>query len=83
MQFLTQKFLKVTMNFQEKVGIRITELRKESNLSQQKLAYEANIERTHLTHIEKGRKNISLTTLEKIISALNVTPSEFFNSTIF
>jgi len=69
--------------FQEKVGARITELRKEKNLSQQKLAFDASIERSHLTHIEKGKKNISLSTLEKIIKALETPIHVFFNTTDF
>ena len=67
------------MKLQEIVGERIAHLRKEKKISQQKFSYEANIERTYLTHIEKGRKNISLSTLEKIINALEISPKEFFN----
>jgi transcriptional regulator with XRE-family HTH domain len=67
------------MTIQERIGKRITELRKAKKLSQQKFAYEADIERSFLTHIEKGRKNISVGTLEKILVALNVSFKEFFN----
>jgi transcriptional regulator with XRE-family HTH domain len=67
------------MKLQEIVGERIAHLRKEKKISQQKFSYEANIERTYLTHIEKGRKNISLSTLEKIINALEISPKEFFS----
>jgi transcriptional regulator with XRE-family HTH domain len=58
-------------------------LRKEKELSQQKFAYEADIERSFLTHIEKGRKNISVGTLERIFSALEVSFKEFFNTDLF
>jgi transcriptional regulator with XRE-family HTH domain len=71
------------MTLQEKVGQRICELRKEKNLSQQKLAFDANIERSHLTHIEKGEKNISLSTLDKIIKALDIDVLHFFNALDF
>ena len=71
------------MTTQEKIGKRITELRKGKNLSQQKFAYEADIERSFLTHIEKGRKNISVGTLERIFVALEVSFKEFFNSDLF
>lgn len=71
------------MTFQEKVGARIYALRKEKNLSQQKLAIDASIERSHLTHIEKGNKNISLSTLERIIKALEVSTPYFFNTEDF
>jgi transcriptional regulator with XRE-family HTH domain len=71
------------MDLKEKIGKRITELRKEKNLSQQKFAYEADIERTFLTHIEKGRKNISVNTLQRILEGLEIPIREFFDSEIF
>jgi len=71
------------MTIQEKIGKRITELRKEKELSQQKFAYEADIERSFLTHIEKGRKNISVGTMERIFTALGVSFKEFFNTDLF
>lgn len=71
------------MEVQIKIGERISQLRKGKKLSQQKFAYEADIERTFLTHIEKGRKNISIGTLHKITSALDVSLKDFFNTTEF
>lgn len=67
----------------ELIGKRITQLRKKKNLSQQKFAYEADIERSYLTHVEKGRKNISVNTLNKITSALGVSLKEFFDTKDF
>jgi len=71
------------MDLKIKVGNRITALRKEKKLSQQKFSYAADMERTYLTHIEKGRKNISLNTLEKITEALGVTIQDFFKDDSF
>ena len=71
------------MDLKIKVGNRITALRKEKKLSQQKFSYAADMERTYLTHIEKGRKNISLNTLEKITEALGVTLQDFFKDDSF
>ena len=71
------------MDLKTKVGKRISQLRKAKDLSQEKFSYEADMERTYLTHIENGRKNISLSTLDKIINALGTTPREFFNSKEF
>ncbi len=71
------------MELKEKVGKRITELRKVKKLSQQKFSYVADMERTYLTHIEKGRKNISLTTLQKLLTALEISPKDFFNEKDF
>lgn len=67
----------------EKIGERITQLRKLKDLSQQKFAIEADMERTYLNHIEKGRKNISIATLEKILNALDVSLKDFFDDSLF
>lgn len=71
------------MDLKLKVGERITFLRKKKELSQQQFSYEADMERTYLSHIEKGRKNISLSTLEKILAALEISPKDFFDSKEF
>lgn len=71
------------MTIQERIGKRITLLRKEKKLSQQKFAYEADIERSFLTHIEKGRKNISVGTLQRILVALEISVKDFFDSKEF
>lgn len=71
------------MDLKKLIGNRITVLRKEKGLSQQKLAIDAGLERSHLTNIENGNKNISLSTLEKIFNALDTNPSEFFNTEEF
>ena len=71
------------MDFNELVGKRITLLRNQKKLSQQKFANEADIERSYLTHVEKGRKNISLKTLKKITVALEVSLKDFFDTKEF
>lgn len=71
------------MDLNELVGKRITHLRTEKKLSQQKFAYEADIERSYLTHVEKGRKNISMNTLKKITEALEISLKDFFDATEF
>lgn len=71
------------MDINELIGKRITHLRNRKDLSQQKFANEADIERSYLTHVEKGRKNISVNTLKKITTALGVSLKEFFDSKEF
>ena len=66
-----------------KVGNRIREIRKELQLSQEALAYKAEVDRTYVTDVENGRRNISIEILEKLINALEVSISEFFNSKTF
>ena len=71
------------MELQVKIGERVTELRKIKKLSQQKFSYEADIERSFLTHIEKGRKNISVGTLQKLTAALDISIKDFFDTKDF
>ena len=64
---------------QEKVGQRIRELRGQLGISQEELAARANLDRTYITSVERGKRNISIETLEKIVVQLNCTMHEFFN----
>ena len=65
------------------IGERIAQLRKAKKLSQQKFSYEAEIERSYLTHVEKGKKNISIDTLVKITNALSISLKDFFDTKDF
>jgi len=71
------------MNIKLKVGQRIRELRKELELSQEALAYKAEVDRTYVTDVENGRRNVSVEILERLIKALEVSIAEFFNSKEF
>lgn len=71
------------MNIKQKVGLRIKELRKQLELSQEGLAYKSEVDRTYVTDVENGRRNVSLEILERLIKGLNVSFSEFFNSKEF
>lgn len=62
----------------EKIGARVRELRKAQNLSQEKFALKAEIDRTYLAGIEQGKRNPSMKNMEKIINALGTTFHQFF-----
>ncbi|PJB00165.1 MAG: transcriptional regulator, partial [Ignavibacteriales bacterium CG_4_9_14_3_um_filter_30_11] len=38
----------------------------------------ADLDRTYIPSIEKGERNVSITVVEKLANALNVSISEFF-----
>lgn len=59
-----------------RVGARIRYLRRQRELSQEKLALEAGINPAFLGHLERGLKSPTVDTLAKIASALNITLSE-------
>ena len=56
-----------------KFGLRVREMRLQKNVSQEDLAHSAEIDRTYLQSIEKGKRNVSISTIEKISKALNVS----------
>jgi transcriptional regulator with XRE-family HTH domain len=71
------------MDLKQKVGLRIRQLRKEQELSQEALGYKAEVDRTYVTDVENGRRNVSVEILERLIKALGVSIAEFFNSKDF
>ena len=66
------------MDIKQKFGNNLKRLRLEKGLSQEKLALNADIDRTYIPSIEKGERNVSIVTAEKLAIALNVPISELF-----
>ena len=62
-----------------KMGNRIRDLRNKMGLSQEKLALKAGVDRTYLAGIESGKRNATITSIEKIVIALEITLSDFFD----
>jgi transcriptional regulator with XRE-family HTH domain len=50
--------------------------REEAGLSQEELADEAGVHRTYVGQLERGEKNVSIDSMEKLASALNRTLPE-------
>ena len=65
--------------FLEKIGHRIKELRLKSELSQEKLSFACELDRTYIGSVERGERNISLINLNKIAVALNISLPELLN----
>jgi transcriptional regulator with XRE-family HTH domain len=57
-------------------GTRLRELRLKKDLSQEILAYEADIPISQIGRIERGEVNATLSTLKKIANALGISLSE-------
>lgn len=53
--------------------------RQNLNLSQEQLAEYANLDRTYISGFERGIRNISLQSLEKVLTGLNLNCNDFFN----
>lgn len=67
------------MDIKQAVGKRIRELRNKLGVSQEEFADMVGLDRTYITSVECGKRNISIVNVEKIANALNVSLSEFFN----
>ena len=61
------------------VGKRVKELRNNLGISQEELADLAGLDRTYITSVECGKRNISIVNIEKLSIALHVSLKEFFN----
>ena len=66
------------MNLQRKFGIVLKELRLEKGLSQESLANQSDIDRTYISDIENGERNISLKIIERLAETLQISLSELF-----
>lgn len=60
------------------VGKRVKELRNKLGISQEELADLAGLDRTYVTSVECGKRNISIVNIEKLAKALKVSLAEFF-----
>ncbi|MBP3492196.1 MAG: helix-turn-helix transcriptional regulator [Clostridia bacterium] len=61
------------------VGKRVRELRNSIGISQEELADLADLDRTYITSVECGKRNISIVNIEKLANALQVSLKEFFS----
>lgn len=72
------------MDTKAKIGLRIKELRTEKNLTQEAVAWKAEVDRTFMNHVENGKRNVSVETLTKIIcTGLDTSFKDFFNTDLF
>lgn len=69
-------------DFLRLVGERLRMVRKLKGLTQDQLAEKTgkdSMSKSHISDIERGQRNISLLTLEVLMNALEIDPSELFN----
>lgn len=71
------------MNIKEKFGQKVKQLREEKGFSIEQLANISNVDRNYISDIEKGKRNISIQIIEKIITALDTDLANFFNDKEF
>lgn len=61
------------------VGKRVKELRNKLGVSQEELADMVGLDRTYITSVECGKRNISIVNIEKLAIAFQVSLHECFN----
>ncbi|WP_235709003.1 helix-turn-helix domain-containing protein [Bacillus mycoides] len=61
------------------IGSQIWILRKNKNLSQEELAFKARLHPTYIGQVECGEKNLTVSGLNTITTALDITLEEFFS----
>lgn len=59
-------------------GVVVKTHRQRLGISQEELAWRAEMHRTYLADIERGKRNISLCSIVRLVNALGVTLAEFF-----
>jgi transcriptional regulator with XRE-family HTH domain len=67
---------KPSMEAQQKLGERVRQLREERGWSQEGFAHEGRLGRSFTGSIERGEKDVRLSTLIKIAKALGVSLSQ-------
>jgi transcriptional regulator with XRE-family HTH domain len=68
-------------DFLKIVGNKVRLVRKSKGLTQEELAEKCGLQYTYIGGIERGERNVSLQTIEKLSEGLSVAPYELLKST--
>jgi transcriptional regulator with XRE-family HTH domain len=61
-----------------KIGKAIRALRESKKLSQERFAFKCGLHRTYISDVERGTRNVSVESLEKIAKALKIKVKDLF-----
>lgn len=67
-----------TPTIQERFGLAVKTAREEQGLTQEDLAHKAGLHRTYLSDVERGGRNPSLVSIEKLALALGLSLADLF-----
>ncbi|OUC52130.1 transcriptional regulator [Eggerthia catenaformis] len=67
-----------TLTIEQKFGLKVKELRMLEHISQEELAFRCQLSKNYVSDVERGRRNISLRSIEKFANGLNVEVKELF-----
>jgi len=71
------------MDIKEKIGSALKVIREKKQLTQDELAKLSQIDRTFISHVEKGRRNVSVETLDKLLKGLDISYKDFYKQSFF
>jgi transcriptional regulator with XRE-family HTH domain len=60
-------------SIQSRFGEHLRKVRAARHISQEELAHRAGLHRTYVSSVERGERNVTLETIEKLAKALNVS----------
>ena len=66
------------MDINQRVAIRIKELRKEKNMTAEKLAWYSELSKSCVTYAETAQRDIKMSTIESICKGFGISICEFF-----
>jgi len=69
----------IMKDIKKQLGDKIRAVRLKRAMSQEDLAFEANLHRTYISDVERGSRNISIENIEKIAKALKVKPKNLLD----
>jgi transcriptional regulator with XRE-family HTH domain len=72
LHYCLKQFILEYMDIRLRFGQRLKEIRISKGISQEKLAHLSGIDRTYIPDIEKGVRNVSLLTIERLALALKI-----------
>jgi transcriptional regulator with XRE-family HTH domain len=67
-------------DLREDIGVRLRRMRKEAEISQEMLAERAGLHRNYVGSVERGERDVSVTVLAALVTALDSTLAEFFSA---
>ncbi|TWB46620.1 helix-turn-helix domain-containing protein [Nitrospirillum viridazoti] len=70
------------MDIRRLFGANLRRLRDRAGLSQEAVAARMGVDRAHVSLMERGQQNVTLTTLWAACEALDVRPVDFFDETV-
>lgn len=68
------------MDVRRVIGLNVVRLRRELGISQEELSFRSKRTRAYLSGLERGQRNPTAVTLDKIAAALGVSIMEFFQT---